>query len=59
MPAAPAVEEPVEAPVPVAAAEPLVNGDIKPGKTPVVSINTVNADREGATSPRSTLVIFF
>lgn len=36
--------------------EPLLNGDIKAGRTPVVSINTLPADREGATSPRSTLV---
>jgi hypothetical protein len=36
-------------------AEPLMNGDIvKPGgKTPVVSINSLAADREGAVSPRS------
>ena len=57
-----AVEEPVavvEAPVQTVTAttnESLVNGDIKPGKTPVVSINSFNAERDGATSPRSTLV---
>jgi len=56
-----AVEEPVavvEAPVQTVTAttnESLVNGDIKPGKTPVVSINSFNAERDGATSPRSTL----
>lgn len=32
----------------------MVNGDIRPGgKTPVVSINSLPADREGAVSPRS------
>jgi hypothetical protein len=34
-------------------AEPLVNGDVKPGKTPVVSINSLTAEREGAISPRT------
>jgi hypothetical protein len=34
--------------------EPLLNGDIKPGKTPVVSINSSQAaDRDGAISPRT------
>ena len=54
-PAAPAVEAPVQT-VPATPNEPLVNGDIKPGKTPVVSINSFNAERDGATSPRSALV---
>ncbi len=36
-------------------AEPLMNGDmVKPGgKTPVVSINSLATEREGAVSPRS------
>ena len=36
--------------------EPLLNGEIKPGKTPVVSINNVAAERDGAISPKTTLV---
>ena len=49
--APPAMEEHADSP---AEPQPLVNGDVK--KTPVVSINSVGPEREGATSPRSTLV---
>ncbi len=36
-------------------AEPLMNGDVVKagGKTPVVSINSLATEREGAVSPRS------